>query len=306
MPQVFRPTYKDKRTGKTRQSQYWFARIGGRRIPLRVTDKRVAERKAAELERQAELGHDPNQVEKARRRSLPEHLQDFEESVKAQGCGHGHLKNLLPRLRKVIQECGFRTLAEVSVGKIESLLARWQREQGMSTQTRKHHVTHLRQFGQWLVTSGRAVRNPFEELKRSLNVEADRRHIRRALTPAECQKLLATVRASKATRGLMCGRDRYFLYRLATETGLRRNELGATIPESFDLDAATPTIAVAGAFTKNRKQALLPLRRDLAQELRPWLANKPAGKVLFPVKDKQVHLMIRADLAEAGISGHPV
>src|SRR5262245_43232546 len=44
-----------------------------------------------------------------------------------------------------------------------------------------------------------------------------------------------------------------------------------------------------------------PVRRDLAEELRGWLRDKEPGQVLFPVKDGQINLVIRGDLAAAGI-----
>lgn len=53
--------------------------------------------------------------------------------------------------------------------------------------------------------------------------------------------------------------------------------------------------------TKNGRPAAQPLRRDLADELRPWLADKPAGVPVFPVKDKQVNLALAKDLAAASI-----
>ena len=59
MADLFKPTFKDHRTGQTRQSRFWYARIRGKRVPLKVTDRRIAERKAQEIERQLELGNDP-------------------------------------------------------------------------------------------------------------------------------------------------------------------------------------------------------------------------------------------------------
>jgi integrase len=159
----------------------------------------------------------------------------------------------------------------------------------------------MQQFGKWLVTTGHVVRNPFASLRRDLNVQADRRHVRRALTHEECLKLLTTVRTSKNRRCRMPGSDRYFVYALALATGLRRNELGSLVPEAFDLDASPPTVTVCGAWTKNRKMARLPLRRDLADEVRIWLAGKSAGQTLFPIQGVPISRMIRCDLVEAGI-----
>lgn len=94
--------------------------------------------------------------------------------------------------------------------------------------------------------------------------------------------------------------DRRVFYALGLGSGLRRSELGALTPESFSLDADPPTITVAGQWTKNRRVAILPLRQDLATELREWLADKPPGKQLFPTRGKK-KVMLHADLRAAGI-----
>jgi integrase len=88
---------------------------------------------------------------------------------------------------------------------------------------------------------------------------------------------------------------------VALSSGLRRNELGSLTLESFQLDTDPPTVTVEGLWTKNRKRAVLPLRQEVASELREWLRDKPAGKPLFPVKGRKRKAMLRADLKAAGI-----
>jgi integrase len=195
--------------------------------------------------------------------------------------------------------CRISNLAAVNPSAIESWLARRQRDEGMSSRTRRHYAVHALQFGRWLVAGNRVVKNPFAGLRTNLNVESDRRRRRRSLTPEECRRLLAA--ASKRKRGGMTGPDRRIFYLTAINTGLRRNELGVLTPESFRLDDDPPTVTVEGKWTKNRRTAVLPLRQDLAAELREWLRDKPAGKPLFPVKGRKRKAMLRADLKAAGI-----
>jgi integrase len=302
MVQVFKPTYRDKRTGEVRQTDKWYARIGGKRVPLGTTDKRVAERKAVDLERVAELGYNPTALDRARRQPIVELVVEFEQAIAAKGIGQGHLKNLVPRIERIVAECSIKCLNDIDAAKVENWLSRQQKTGGMSVGTRKHYATNAKQFGKWLAETGRIARNPFAGLRTNLNVQANRKHIRRALTEAECRTLLMTVRASPATRGKMCGECRYQLYGLALGTGLRRNELGSLTPGSFCLDGPVPTVTVPAGITKNRKAALLPVRPDHAAELRAWLAGQDRGKVLFPVAGKQVQLALHKDLEDAGIA----
>jgi integrase len=301
MAELFKPTFKDRRTGQTRTTRFWYARIHGKRVPLQVTDKKVAERKARELERQLEFGQDPALLDRARRRPIAEHLLDFEESLRAKGCSVGHRDTLLARLRKLMEGCRISSLPDVNPSSVESWLARRQRDEGMSSRTRRHYAVHALQFGRWLVAGNRVVKNPFAGLRTNLNVESDRRRRRRSLTPEECRRLLAAAAASKRKLGGMTGPDRRIFYLTAINTGLRRNELGVLTPESFRLDDDPPTVTVEGKGTKNRRTAVLPLRQDLAAELREWLRGKPAGKPVFPVKGRKRKAMLRADLKAAGI-----
>jgi site-specific recombinase XerC len=298
---LFKPSFRCHRSGVKKISRFWYARIGGRRVPLRVTDRRVAERKALEIERQLELGNDPALLEKARRRPLLEHLVAFADSLRAKGCSAGHIDTIERRLRNLFDGCRVGTLADATATVAEAWLARRQREDGISAQTRRHYASHALQFGRWLVAVGRAARNPFAGLRTNLKVENDRRRRRRALTPEECRRLLQAAAASKRKRGAMTGPHRRLFYLVAMHTGLRRNELGALVPESFCVDGELPTVTVEGTWTKNRKTATLPLRQDLAAELREWLRGKPPGKSVFPVKGRKRRAMLHADLKDAGI-----
>jgi hypothetical protein len=96
-------------------------------MPLKVRERRIAERKSQEIERQLELGNDLTHLDKARRRPIAEHLHDFEQSPRSRGVGDRDLENLLPRIRKTIDGCGLRTLADPDTEKIEAWLGRQHR-----------------------------------------------------------------------------------------------------------------------------------------------------------------------------------
>jgi hypothetical protein len=72
-------------------------------------------------------------------------------------------------------------------------------------------------------------------------------------------------------------------------------------PESFDLTSDTPTAKVQAACTKNRKEAIQPLPVDVAEILRVYLREMPAGKPVWPgtwANDASAK-MIHRDLADA-------
>jgi len=90
-------------------------------------------------------------------------------------------------------------------------------------------------------------------------------------TPDEVAKLLASTERQPVRYG-MTGHERSLLYRLAVETGLRRNELASLTVSSFDFDRCTVT--VAAAYSKHRRQDVLPLKPQTAAMLKDFVAGK--------------------------------
>ncbi len=78
------------------------------------------------------------------------------------------------------------------------------------------------------------------------------------------------------------GQERELIYKLAVTTGLRKSELASLIVGQLDLDDDFPHVRLNAADEKNRQGNSIPLRREVADELREWLANTGAssGNVL--------------------------
>jgi len=108
-----------------------------------------------------------------------------------------------------------------------------------------------------MVQDGRASESPVLHLSKT-NARTDRRHDRRALEPDEMRRLLEAATAGPKRFG-MEGNERALLYRVAAETGLRFKELQSLKVSSFDFKACT--VRVSCAYTKNKKMALVPLRK---------------------------------------------
>ena len=70
------------------------------------------------------------------------------------------------------------------------------------------------------------------------------------------------------------GRERELTYRVFLLTGLRLNELRTLTTDHLFLDDRQPCIVLHAANEKNRQGSTLPLRADLAADLRAWLADR--------------------------------
>lgn len=101
----------------------------------------------------------------------------------------------------------------------------------------------------------------------------------------------------------MSGQERANLYQLAVETGLRASELRSLIWSSFTLEPDSQSVSVLAAYSKNRRDDVLPLRASTAKMLAAWYEEqgRPAGLSPAFNMPKAYHLskVIRADLADA-------
>ena len=116
------------------------------------------------------------------------------------------------------------------------------------------------------------------------------------------------------------GRERALIYKSMALTGLRRGELASLTVGSLHLDGPTAYAVLEAASEKNREGSEVPLRADLVDDLRLWIADRfvddedsptvsiegrsrelPAATPLFAVPKKLVRVLDR-DLKAAGIA----
>ena len=238
---------------------------------------------------------------------LAERLTDWTTALLAKGNTARHAELVTSRARKVFTACRFKLWTDISPSKFQSHVADLREDRkdargdtirGISAQTFNFYLQAVRQFCRWMVRDGRASESALTHL-RGLNVRTDGRHDRRALSPDELRWLL-NVTGQSAERFGMTGAARAMLYRLAVETGLRAAELRSLTRSSFMLEGPDPSVTIAAAYAKNRRQDTLPLRANTAALLREHLAGKMPHAQAFAVPNRtEVSGMFRADLADA-------
>jgi len=286
-----------------RQSKCWYIKYrdaeGIERRVKGYKDKVATQQRAAQLEREAELGSSGvvDRYKEHRARPLREHLEDFRQTLLAKGNTKGYVDTVLARLTRIIEGCKFTRWDDIQASQVQKYLASLRDgENGISAQTFNFYLQAIKQFCKWIVQDQRAIESPVRHLK-GLNVKVDRRHDRRALEPEQVKHLLATTAAAPKRFG-MTGPQRTMLYRLAIETGLRAKELRSLKVSSFDLDGCTVT--VRAGYSKRKRQDVLPLRPDTAAVLREFLSDKLPEAKAFKVPYKTAN-MLKADLTVAGI-----
>ena len=124
---------------------------------------------------------------------------------------------------------------------------------------------------------------------------------RTILTDQEFETLLATTLAGPDRRNLT-GEQRYWLYLVASQSGLRAQELNSLKPTSFDLDSDPATVTVHCTISKRRKTDTILLSRDFARMLRRWLDEQDPDRRLWGCSTSWFYKagsMLRADLEAA-------
>jgi excisionase family DNA binding protein len=182
----------------------------------------------------------------------------------------------------------------------EDVEAYLDRRRAPGVETSNHYLTAMKGFTHWLARERRIIADPLSHLSR-MNADTDVRHPRRALREEVFARFVEATGDGKVFRGLT-GADRLVLYTLAANTGFRAGELGSLTPASFDLVTDPPTVTVAAGYSKHRRKDVQPLRSDVAEMMRQYIAGRPRNEPLWPGSWTDAGAeMVRLDLAAAGI-----
>ncbi|MHC4417861.1 MAG: tyrosine-type recombinase/integrase, partial [Planctomycetota bacterium] len=310
MASLIRRKYKVKdKNGKTvvKQSPYWYIDYktaeGTRKRIKGFKDKGATAQLAARLEKDSELAQAGviDKYAEHRKRSLVEHLDDFKANLLGKGNTAQHAQITCNRIKAILDDCRFTFMADISASKALRYLT-GRRRDGLSVKSSNDYLQAVKQFCRWMVTDRRMPDNPLAYLS-GLNVKTDRRHDRRALSTKEIEGLIKAALEGKKHHK-MTSKERVMLYMLALNTGLRANEIASLTWQSFKLGSPAPTVTVLAAFSKHRRDDILPVRGDLAEQFRKWKAerNESSEDKVFPNFNKRKGAeMLKVDLEVAGI-----
>jgi site-specific recombinase XerD len=278
------------------------ARPGERKTVKGCKDRAATEAFARKLEADAMLRRegviDMRAERLARSEALPleDHLADFENAMLARGVTSKHLAATRGCIRMIVGACCFQRPVDLDPARVSAYVVDL-RHQGAGARTINGRLTAFKAFTRWLFRTERMRTDPMMQVAK-LNARTDRRRVRRALADDEILRLFQAAARGPAF-GKLTGPDRALLYRLAVETGLRKSEIASLTPASFNLrDHEAATVAVAAAYSKHRRDDVVPLRSDLARVMAEFVAEKPADARLFRLPDKPAD-MLKTDLRRA-------
>ncbi len=257
---------------------------------------------------------------------LDRQFETYLVKLQAEGTTSVHRANVRRCLFRIAKDCKFMQLSQLSRDALERWLVA-QQKAGMSARTRNIYRAALVAFCNWCLETGRMLTNPFTKVAKADEV-ADPRRQRRSLTEEELGRLIQAARtrplaeAATVRRGRRKGQpaaslkaktrqrleklgwERALIYKTLVLTGLRRGELASLTIGQLRLDEPTPYLVLKAADEKNRQGATIPVRADLAEDLRNWLVTKSHEALdspLFTVPKGLIRILDR-DLVAAGIA----
>ncbi len=227
---------------------------------------------------------------------LGNQIDTYLVKLESEGTSPVHRANVRRNLERLATDCRFARLSDLSREPLERWLVS-QQKAGMGARTRNTYRAAVVAFCNWCVETGRLLSNPFGKVAKA-DEDVDPRRQRRALTEDELRRLLDVARrrpvldATMIRRGKRKGEaiaelrddtrkrletlgwERALIYKTLVLTGLRKGELASLTVGQLVLDGTLPCLMLDAADEKNREGSTIPLRSDLADDLRQWLAEK--------------------------------
>jgi integrase len=340
------------------EADSWYARYTDadgckRRVSTGCRDEQAARKVLSDLLAQAEkvrcgiLTPGENHAARHAARPIAEHVADYLDflkvkTVRGRRVSAAHQYDVEKQLIRLVAECGFKRISDITCQRVTKWLADETDRSEKAPRTVQKYRASLMAFCKWAVREGRLRANPLAALP-GVAVDEDRRR-RRPLALDEIARLLDTaatrplrealtirrgarkgqevakVGDTERERLVKLGEERALIYKTLIYTGLRKGELASLTVADLHLDAAQPYVELAARNAKSGRGARLPLRADLAQDLREHLNAKlahqrqqtrgdgqtevamalPGNTRLFRVPRDLVRILDR-DLAAAGI-----
>jgi len=230
-------------------------------------------------------------------------LNEFIDDLIAVGNTRRQADLVKGRIERIITEAGFIEYSQLDSVQVTKAIAQLRaKEEFTTTVTANRYREAARAWSRWMALNGRWPENPLQYMaKFKGDVTPSRR--RAILSDDQMTKLLTSVRREPARRNLS-GESRFWLYLIASQSGLRAQELDSLTPRSFHLKIYPPYIEVHCTVSKRRTTDRIELSPEFTEMVAVWLRGKPRNQPLWRSSKSwwyKAAEMLRHDLAAAGI-----
>lgn len=280
-----------------------------RSVSLRTNDKAIAFRRAVKYvdERVLAIAVSCDPHLRTMRSSIDAALQEYVDDLSAIGNTDKQVCLVKGRIELVIARASFSEYAQVDAVKVTKAITDLKSSgQFKTTATANKYLEAMRAWTRWMLLNGRWDRDPLAKAPK-IKGDTSNTRPRAILSPNDFEKLLRVTREQPPRRNLT-GEQRYWLYLIASQTGLRAQELHSLAPSNFRLDARPPYVEIRNTISKRGKKTgkkdRIELQQAFIELLRPWLShNRPDTRLWGDSRSwwYKAAEMLRADLLAAEI-----
>jgi len=324
---LYKHTFHDKKTGKKKQCKAWYISFTDnrqirRQLPA-FPSKKASERAAGKIEEllssQGIISLDLTKwikeipvtmknrlikwdlIPKQKRhadKNLLANLTDFIDGMRAVERNEKYVRQTEQYIRVILDGCECETWNDIDGNEVSVYLSEMIKLKGLGQRTHNAYLVAMKSFTKWLLKNQRVTgTDPMFPVDKITQTEFLK--VRRALTlPEQAMLLEATANAPK--RFHMSGYERYLVYRLCIDTGMRGGEVASMKKNSMDF--GSNTLRVDACDCKSKRTDYLPVPDTTAAAIKDFAQDKEPEELVFNMPhDTNWADMIKADLKVAGI-----
>lgn len=228
-------------------------------------------------------------------KKLEHYLKDYLINLEEHSCSNAHIDNVDFRILSFFKQQKISYPREI----IEQGFVEFRRSLTCGNTTKNHYLVAIKSFCNWLVKIKALPVNPVSGISKL--PENKKEH--GILTPDQFLSLITTTERLGCLYLGVSAKERAILYLIAGSTGLRKSELAKLTWANVLI--AECGIFLPGQYTKNGKDARLPIVPALAATLEAWKKELGANDTdrLFIGINSQYRAAdgIREDLGNAGL-----
>jgi integrase len=273
-----------------------------RSVSLKTTDAKTARQRAVRFveekirqlaaAKQAPVPATPPSPAK----SLDDHIADFQASTKAESRSPKHIKAIQQKLTRIATLANITSIDQIDDETIKSTIFGLVEKGEIGEQTAIYYRTHWRAFSNFLARTKRLQADPLVDMKRRTQPHVLQTLTRRAFNKKELTRLFKNAKSGDVAYGLT-GEQRAVLYRVASETGFRVQELASITPSAITW-GSDPKITIACTISKRRKRDTQEIKVSTAKALKRLCRGLAPGAKIWPGRWwERSTRMLRCDMA---------
>lgn len=184
-------------------------------------------------------------------------IDDYECDLGAVERVPKHVHDTITRIRRVINETGWRNLGDVRADEFLS----WRSKLERSAKTKKEFQISINAFFNWLVSSDRLAKNPLAKIK-SVETRGKQVRVARSFSEEELRRLFAVAS------------NRKLAYQTLLYTGQRKSEVRSLVWSDLQFDTEQPHALFRASTMKDKDKRSVPLRTEIVDALKAIAARQ--------------------------------